>query len=117
MIGRGVPLRCVYTPGGFPGEPGVYILRLHGVVMKVGSAQIGIRKRMQQYYGQNACCGLNEKITPQNRDLITVDYQLCSAAFCPELESKLFDKYGAPGELPWACRRPHADTNAAVLLL
>lgn len=117
MIGLGVPLSSVKTPGGFPQAPGVYILRLNGAVMKVGSAKIGVHKRMQQYYGQNPCCGLNGYITLENRDRITVDYQLCEPAFCAELESKLFDKYGSPGALPWAERRPHAATDACALYI
>ena len=97
--------------------PGVYIIRLNGQIMKVGSAEIGIQKRMQQYYGMNSACGLNLYINAQNRDAVTVDYQYCDKQDCRELESKLFDKYGPIEVLPWAERRPYSTSNNAVLLI
>ncbi|MBR6793623.1 MAG: hypothetical protein IKM48_04620 [Clostridia bacterium] len=85
--------------------------------MKVGSAKIGIQKRMQQYYDLNPHCGLNKHITQFNRDRITVSYQLCPDDACTELESKLFDKYAPLSSLPWTIRRPHCTDNKYVLYL
>ncbi len=115
MIGRHIPLGETARVGGGPSEPGVYILHLRGRVMKVGSAEIGIQKRMQQYYSGNPWCGLNHCITEHNREQVTVTYQCCPAAACRELESKLFDKYGPVTVLPWAQRRPHCSDNKYVL--
>ncbi|MBQ2825133.1 MAG: hypothetical protein IJF19_02560 [Clostridia bacterium] len=98
-------------------EAGVYILYLNGQVMKVGKAEIGIQKRMQQYYGLNSYCGLNLYINEYNRDSIRVTYQTCSAFDCDELESKLFDKYSSLSSLPWASRRPHSTADNCQLLI
>lgn len=98
-----------------PNRPGVYILRMSGQVMKVGSAEIGIQKRMQQYYGLNTSCGLNKHINMNNRDRISVTWQACSVQKCRELESKLFDKYG--DNLPWAERRPHSSDDTVKLMI
>lgn len=92
---------------------GVYILRLNGQVMKVGSAQIGVQKRMQQYYGLNKSCGLAQ-INEHNRDLIQVTWQDCPQSKCNELESKLARKYGMG---PWATRTPHSTDNTWDLLI
>lgn len=86
-------------------------------MMKVGSAKIGIQKRMQQYYGLNNHCGLNHHINNENRDMITIDYQTCHLSECPELESKLFDKYGPIAVLPWTERRPQIGSNTVSLLI
>lgn len=93
--------------------PGVYILRLNGQVMKVGSAEIGVQKRMQQYYGLNKSCGLAE-INESNRDLIHVTWQNCPKCKCNELESKLARKYGMG---PWAKRTPHSTDDTWKLLI
>ncbi len=93
--------------------PGVYILRLNGVLLKVGSAEIGVRKRMQQYYGMNPYCGLPQ-ITKNNRDQITVEWQDCPAGKCIELESKLFRKYG---QGIFASRSPHSQADTWDLLI
>lgn len=97
--------------------PGVYILRINGKVMKVGSAEIGIQKRMQQYYTLNPACGLNKHITVENRDLITVDFQTCLKSECAELESRLFDKYGPIERMPWSLRRRLCKSNTTTLLI
>ena len=115
MFAKNIPLKDVAKRGGGPATPGVYILRLNGRVMKVGSAEIGVQKRMQQYYGLNEHCGLNRFIDNGNKDLIRVDYQLCPVDGCRELESKLFDKYGPVSKLPWAERRPNFNQNKYVL--
>ncbi len=98
-----------------PNGPGVYILKLNGRIMKVGSAEIGIQKRMQQYYGLNTHCGLNKYINKDNRDYILVKWQACPANKCRELEAKLFDKYGE--NLPWSERRPRCDDDTIKLLI
>lgn len=95
-------------------SPGVYILRVGGRIMKVGSAEIGVQKRMQQYYGLNPYCGLKH-ITIENRDMITVTWQHCPIDKCNELESKLFDKYGGVESMPWAERRPHSNNDTVAL--
>lgn len=115
MIGLNIPLKTAAAPGGISSGAGVYLLRLNGRIMKVGSAKIGVQKRMQQYYGLNPYCGLNCFIHEGNRDGITVTYQLCSTEQCKELESKLFDKYGPISSLPWATRRPHTDQDTCLL--
>lgn len=92
---------------------GVYILWLNNTLLKVGSAEIGTRKRMQQYYGMNKYCGLRE-ITEANRDLITVEWQDCPISKCNELESKLYAKYGK-GE--FAHRSPHKTADTWELLI
>lgn len=94
-------------------KPGVYILRLNGVLLKVGSAEIGVRMRMQQYYDMNPYCGLKE-INLKNRDKITVDWQDCPKCKCNELESKLFRKYGKG---IWAQRSPHCVSDTWKLLI
>ena len=83
--------------------------------MKVGSAKIGVQKRMQQYYGLNEHCGLNEFINKGNRDNINVTFQHCPVDKCEELESKLFDKYGGVEYMPWAKRRPNNNNNTYSL--
>ena len=98
-------------------EAGVYILYLHGQIMKVGKAEIGIRKRMQQYYGLNRYCGLNRYINEHIRDRIRVTYQTCSIFDCDELETKLFDKYSSVSSMPWASRRPHSTSDNCQLLI
>ena len=97
-------------------DKGVYILRMCGAIMKVGSAKIGIKKRMQQYYNLNKWCGLNEFINYSNRNTIEVEFQTCSIFECRELETKLFDKYGI-NNMPWAKRRPHSKNNRCKLLI
>ncbi|MGN1419727.1 MAG: hypothetical protein ACI4W6_10390 [Acutalibacteraceae bacterium] len=92
---------------------GVYILKLNGQVMKVGSAEIGVQKRMQQYYGLNKSCGLAQ-INEHNRDLIQVIWQDCPRCKCNELESKLARKYGMG---PWAIRTPHSTDDTWKLLI
>ena len=97
-------------------EKGVYILRIGTAIKKVGSAKIGIKKRMQQYYNLNKWCGLNKFINLNNRDLIEVEFQTCSFFECRELESKLFDKYDIT-KMEWAKRRPHSNKNKVTLLI
>jgi hypothetical protein len=97
-------------------EPGVYILRLDRRLMKVGSAEIGVQKRMQQYYGLNTSCGLNDYIKENNRDKIYVTWQACPKDKCNELESKLFEKYSHE-EMPWASRRPNNTDDTWELLI
>lgn len=92
---------------------GVYILYYNGVVKKVGSAEIGVSKRMGQYYNLNKYCGLKE-ITESNRDGVSVVWQDCPVSKCNELESKLFRKYGK-GE--WAKRSPHSNDDTWTLLI
>lgn len=117
MIEYNIPLKAAADPSITPNLPGVYILKLHGIITKVGSAKIGIQKRMQQYYGLNSYCGLNRHINEANRDRISVTYQTCSSDDCDELESKLFKKYGTAAAMPWAVRQPHKTTNSADLLI
>ena len=117
MTQSNIPLKEVAAAGVGPSSSGVYILSLNGRIMKVGSAKIGIQKRMQQYYGLNSHCGLNCHITSFNRDHILVTYQLCPEEACEELESKLFDKYGPISNLPWAKKRPHSPQNSHRLYI
>ena len=117
MFRIGISLRDASNASLTPTGSGVYVLYLNGRVMKVGSAKIGIQKRMQQYYGLNEYCGLNCHINKNNRDKIDVSYQLCGTNQCDELESKLFDKYGEPGALPWAQRRPHCNRDTCKLYI
>lgn len=94
-------------------QAGVYILYLSGRMMKVGAAEIGIQKRMQQYYGLNPSCG-HPKITEKNRNQIQVVWQFCPKCKCNELESKLAKKYGKG---PWAERVPHSAADTWDLLI
>lgn len=94
---------------------GVYILSLDGDVKKVGSAAIGVQKRMQQYYGMNASCGLNKYISQSNRDKIKVKWQYCSSSDCDELESKLNNKYEGSNSMAWSDRRPRSTKNTVQL--
>lgn len=96
-------------------EPGVYILILDGDIKKAGSAEIGIQKRMQQYYDLNKACGLNKHINESNRDLIKVKWQYCSQNKCNELESKLNDKYENSHSMEWSDRRPRSSANTVEL--
>ncbi|MBE6738045.1 MAG: hypothetical protein IKB72_05050 [Ruminococcus sp.] len=117
MTDFNIPLKNAAKSGIGPASSGVYILRLNGRVMKVGSAAIGIQKRMQQYYDLNPFCGLNRHINKENRDSISVTYQTCLPSACEELESKLFDKYGPIHLMPWATRRPNCTQNQYTLLI
>ncbi len=93
--------------------PGVYILTMNGVLLKVGRAEIGVRMRMQQYYDMNPYCGLKE-INVYNRDRINAIWQNCPKCKCTELESKLFKKYGKG---IWAQRSPHCTSDTWELLI
>lgn len=90
-------------------QPGVYVLRLNGQVMKCGRAVYGsgVRWRMQQYYNlgydDRAQHGNYWAVSPTNRDQVTVSWQCCPESKCKELEAKLFDKYGKG---PWGLRAP-----------
>ena len=98
-------------------KPGVYLLKLNGDIKKVGSAAIGVQKRMQQYYGLNSSCGLTGCINEENRDKIKVKWQSCSKRDCEELESKLNDKYEDSNSMEWSERRPHSSSNNAQLII
>lgn len=104
---RRVPLSMACDDA--PGEPGVYILFLHGAVMKCGVATYsqGLRWRFTQYYNLNyddrARSGEYWSVSPDNRDDIEVSWQACPKRVCDELEYKLFRKYGKG---PWAKRAP-----------
>lgn len=117
MVKYDIALKDAANPAITENYPGVYILKLNGTITKVGSAQIGIQKRMQQYYGLNKCCGLNQYIDERNRDRIIVTYQTCHPNECEELESKLFEKYGYVQAMPWAKRQPHKKSNNVQLLI
>lgn len=93
-------------------EPGVYVLRLHGQVMKCGRACYndnngGIAWRLRQYYNlsydNRARLGDHWSVNKQNRDQVTVSWQCCPISKCRELEYKLFQKYGKG---PWTQRAP-----------
>lgn len=92
-----------------PGEPGVYILWLHGRVMKCGVATYGqgLRWRFTQYYNLNYDDRARRKdywsVSPDNRDEVEVSWQACPQRVCDEMEYKLFRKYGKG---PWAKRAP-----------
>lgn len=92
-----------------PREPGVYILFLHGQVMKCGVATYsqGLNWRFTQYYNLNyddrARDGEYWAVSPDNRDDVEVSWQACPKRVCDELEYKLFRKYGKG---PWAKRAP-----------
>lgn len=101
----------------YKNNPGVYILRLSGQIMKVGSAEIGIQKRMQQYYAMNSHCGLNKYINVENRESVSVTWQYCPVHKCEELESKLFDKYGDIEKMPWADKRPRCTDDTVDLII
>lgn len=115
MIQNNIPLKKAADPQITTNKSGVYILMLDGKIMKVGSAEIGIQKRMQQYYGLNQYCGLNNRININNRDRIQVSYQTCLKTQCRELESKLFRKYGSTNAMPWAVRSPHSEDDTCEL--
>lgn len=117
MTAYNIPLKDAADPLITVNLPGVYILKKNGRIMKVGSAKIGIQKRMQQYYGLNKYCGLNQFINEMNRDSIYATYQTCNYDECEELESKLFRKYGTAVQMPWATRQPHKTTDFALLLI
>lgn len=102
-------------------EPGVYVLRLNGRVMKCGRAAYGqgVRWRLTQYYNLNydarAQKGDHWSVNERNRDSVRVSWQCCPASACQELEYKLFKKYGK-GE--WAQRAPQScGTNSWELLI
>lgn len=90
-------------------SPGVYVLYLHGKVMKCGRAAYGqgIHWRLQQYYSLNYDDRARDKdywsVSPENRDFIEVSWQCCPVSKCKELEYKLFKKYGKG---PWGLRAP-----------
>ena len=113
-IKRNVPLRSACQTA--PSEPGVYILYLHGQIMKCGVATYGqgIRWRFVQYYNLNyddkARDGDYWSVSPQNRDSVTVAWQACPQRVCNELEYKLFQKYGK-GE--WAKRAPRSSATGS----
>lgn len=113
-VGSG-SLKDAQDPAKTVNDPGVYILILNGEVKKVGSAEIGIQKRMQQYYGLNKACGLNTHINTSNRDLIKVKWQYCSRNKCEELESKLNDKYAKNHKMAWSDRRPRSNADTVEL--
>lgn len=115
MIQKNIPLKKAANPQITTNKSGVYILMLDGKIMKVGSAEIGIQKRMQQYYDLNRYCGLNNHININNRDRIRVSYQTCLKTQCRELESKLFRKYGSVNAMPWAVRSPHSEEDTCKL--
>jgi hypothetical protein len=117
MIKRNITLKEAADSLNGATLPGVYVMYLYGQIMKVGKAEIGIQKRMQQYYGLNSYCGLNSHINQSNRDSIRISFQTCNVTDCNELESKLFDKYGKISSLPWASRRPHCSTDNCKLLI
>ena len=108
-------LKDAADPSKTKNDSGVYILSLDGDIKKVGSAAIGIQKRMQQYYGMNASCGLNKYINQSNRDKIKVKWQYCNASDCEELESKLNDKYERSNSMVWSDRRPRSTRNTVQL--
>lgn len=113
-IGAG-SLRDAANPDKTDNRPGVYILILDGDVKKAGRAEIGVQKRMQQYYGQNEACGLNHRINEENRDQIRVKWQYCKPNELDELESKLNDKYSDNNSMTWSERRPHSSRNTVPL--
>ena len=92
-----------------PSESGVYILFLHGEVMKCGVATYsqGLQWRFTQYYNlkydDRARDGEYWSVSPDNRDDVKVSWQACPKRGCDELEYKLFRKYGKG---PWAKRAP-----------
>lgn len=92
-----------------PRECGVYILFLHGQVMKCGVATYsqGLQWRFTQYYNLNyddrARDGEYWSVSPDNKDDVEVSWQACPKRVCDELEYKLFQKYGKG---PWAKRAP-----------
>lgn len=117
MIQKNITLKDASDTSKTTNSPGVYILYRNGCIMKVGKAEIGIQKRMQQYYGCNSFCGLNCYINEQNRDSVTVTYQTCSKEECKELEAKLFSKYGGVAVMPWATRAPSLNSDMCKLLI
>ncbi len=108
-------LRDAADPAKTSNKPGVYLLIVNGDVKKAGSAEIGIQKRMQQYYNLNTACGLNRHINSGNRDSIRVKWQYCTSRQCEELESKLNDKYQRSHRMEWSERRPRSDANTVQL--
>lgn len=92
-----------------PRESGVYVLYLHGQVMKCGVATYsqGLQWRFTQYYNLNYDDrdrdGEYWSVSPDNRDDVEVSWQACPKRVCDELEYKLFQKYGKG---PWAKRAP-----------
>lgn len=90
-------------------QPGVYVLRLNGKVMKCGRAvySAGVRWRLQQYYNLKydgrAQHGDQWSVTSANRNQVRVSWQCCPESKCKELEAKLFHKYGKG---PWGLRAP-----------
>ncbi len=106
-IGKRIPLRRAINQA--PSEEGVYIIWLHGEVMKCGVATYGqgLHWRFTQYYNLNyddrARKGDYWSISPDNRDDVEVSWQACPKRVCDEMEYKLFQKYGKG---PWAKRAP-----------
>lgn len=114
-----VPLRLAVETAN--SEPGVYVLYLDGQVMKCGRAAYvqGVHWRLQQYYSlkydDRARNGDYWSINEENKERVKVSWQCCPRSRCPELEYKLFKKYGKG---PWANRAPSsASTNDWELLI
>lgn len=110
-------LKNASDPGKTSNDVGVYILIMNDDIKKAGSAEIGIQKRMQQYYGLNTVCGLNKFINESNRDDISVKWQYCNRNQCAELESKLNDKYEKQCSMEWSERRPRSRENTVKLII
>jgi len=113
-IGAG-SLKNAADPTKTQNDSGVYILAIGSDIKKVGSAQIGIQKRMQQYYDMNTSCGINQHINESNRDSIKVKWQYCNSGDCDELESKLNDKYENRNSMEWSQRRPRSTRDSVAL--
>lgn len=109
------PLSKAANPKLTDNRPGVYLLILYGDIKKAGKAEIGIQKRMQQYYDLNPFCGLNRYINETNRDFIEVRWQYCDSSQLDELESKLNDKYESSNSMAWSQRRPRSDSDTVDL--
>lgn len=77
-----------------PNQMGCYKIFQHGSLKYVGKAEDGIRKRFVQYYhGTTTHYSSGRKIY-ENRDSLTVSWQICkSREECRSLEKKWIDQY------------------------
>ena len=80
-----------------PNAMGCYKIFQHGTLKYVGKAEDGIRKRFVQYYNGTTTGYSSGRTIYENRDTLTVSWQLCnSREECRSLEKAWIEKYAPP---------------------
>lgn len=97
-------LRAAYLEQKAPNTPGVYKVFYRRQLMKVGMAEIGLRKRLSDYYREEAGgTAALRYITSQNRDQVAVQWVVCPAESARRIELQWYDEAKARGEsMPWS---------------